>query len=257
MSHAASNHETMTLKIFAWRQKNAQEKGRFEQYTAKNIIPEMSFLEMIDVLNEDLIAQGIDPIVFDNDCREGICGTCGMVVNGVPHGPEDLVTSCQLHMRRFKDGDSIYLEPWRAKAFPIIRDLVVDRTAMDKLIESGGYISAHTGGVPDGNAIPVSKPDADTGMDAAECIGCGACVAACPNGSAMLFVGAKVTHLASYPQGRIEAAQRVCDMTDTMVKLGFGNCSNHYECEAACPKGISVRFIAKLNREYIKAKICG
>ncbi len=244
----------MNLTLLVWRQKNADDKGRLEKYEAKDISHEMSFLEMLDVVNEDLIKEGRDPIAFDHDCREGICGMCSQVINGIPHGPSERTTVCQLHMRHFKDGDTIYIEPWRARAFPVIKDLIVDRSALDRIIEAGGYVSVHTGGVPDGNTILIPKPDADTAMDAAECIGCGACVAACPNGSAMLFTAAKVTHLAMLPQGKVEAMRRVCMMTEAMQKEGFGSCSNHYECQAACPKGIKVSFIAKLNREYIKAQ---
>ncbi len=245
----------MNLILYVWRQKGPGENGRLVRYEAKDISSEMSFLEMLDVVNEELIRQGDEPIAFDSDCREGICGMCGQVVNGVPHGPREKTTVCQLHMRHFKDGDSIYIEPFRSRAFPVIKDLVVERSAFDKIIQAAGYISARTGGVPDGNAILVPKHDADTAMDAAECIGCGACVAACPNGSAMLFTAAKVTHLAMLPQGSVEAARRVCIMTEEMLKQGFGNCGNHYECQAVCPKGIKVQFIAKLNREFIKAKI--
>lgn len=243
----------MNLTLFVWRQKRPVEPGKLERYEAKNINPDMSFLEMLDVVNEDLIRSGKDPIAFDHDCREGICGMCSQVINGVAHGPQEKNTVCQLYMRHFKDGDTIYIEPWRARAFPVIKDLIVDRSALDRIIQAGGYISVHTGGVPEANTILISKDDADAAMDAAECIGCGACVAACPNGSAMLFAAAKVSHLAMLPQGRIEAARRVCVMTEAMLKEGFGNCSNHYECQAACPKGISVKFIAKLNREFIKA----
>ncbi len=246
---------TMNLTLYVWRQKDAKDKGKLERYTAKNVSPDMSFLEMLDEVNEDLIKTGIEPIVFDHDCREGICGTCSQVINGVPHGPEEEITACQLHMRRFKDGDSIYIEPWRAKAFPVIRDLMVDRSAFDRIIQSYGYTSAHTGGVPDGNAIPISKVKADESMDAAACIGCGACVAACPNASAMLFVSAKVAHLGLLPQGEVEAARRVKAMVDQMDAEGFGNCTNHYECEAACPKGIKVKFIARLNRELAKSTV--
>jgi succinate dehydrogenase / fumarate reductase, iron-sulfur subunit len=245
----------MNLTLYVWRQQSPEDKGRLVHYEAKDIISEMSFLEMLDVVNEDLIRKGNEPIAFDSDCREGICGMCGQVVNGVPHGPQKKTTLCQLHMRHFKDGDSIYIEPFRARAFPVIRDLIVDRSALDKIIQAGGYISVHTGGVPDGNAVLIPKHDADTAMDAAECIGCGACVAACPNGSAMLFTAAKVTHFAKLPQGRVEAARRVCVMTDEMLHQGFGNCGNHYECQAACPKGIKVQFIAALNREFIKAQM--
>jgi len=245
----------MNLTLYIWRQKGPQEKGKLEQYEARDISSDMSFLEMLDVVNQELIKKGEDPIAFDSDCREGICGMCGQVVNGIPHGPERKTTICQLHMRHFKDGDTIYIEPFRAKAFPVIRDLVVNRGSFDKIIQSGGYISVHTGGVPDGNTVLIPKHDADTAMDAAECIGCGACVAACPNGSAMLFTAAKVSHLAALPQGRIEASRRVCAMTEEMLSQGFGNCSNHYECESVCPKGIRVKFIAKLNREFIKAHL--
>jgi succinate dehydrogenase / fumarate reductase iron-sulfur subunit len=245
----------VNLALYVWRQKGPNEPGRLEQYEAKGISPDMSFLEMLDVVNEDLIRNGKEPIAFDHDCREGICGMCSQVINGIPHGPQKKTTVCQLHMRHFRDGDTLYIEPWRARAFPVIKDLIVDRSALERIIRSGGYISVHTGGVPDANAILIPKADADTAMDASECIGCGACVAACPNGSAMLFTAAKVTHLATLPQGRVEAARRVCVMTETMLQEGFGNCSNHYECQAACPKGIKVQFIAKLNREFIKAEV--
>jgi succinate dehydrogenase / fumarate reductase iron-sulfur subunit len=245
----------MNLTLYVWRQKNREDKGRLVRYEARDVSSDMSFLEMLDTVNEGLIIQGEDPIAFDSDCREGICGMCGQVVNGVPHGPRKETTVCQLHMRHFKDGDAVYIEPFRARAFPVIKDLVVDRGSLDGIIQSGGYISVHTGGVPDGNAILIPKNDADAAMDAAECIGCGACVAACPNGSAMLFTAAKVSHLAALPQGRAEASRRVCAMTEEMLSLGFGNCGNHYECEAVCPKGIKVKFIAKLNREFIKAKV--
>ncbi|MBI5100972.1 MAG: succinate dehydrogenase/fumarate reductase iron-sulfur subunit [Nitrospirae bacterium] len=244
----------MDLTLYVWRQSGPGAKGRLEEIEARGITADMSFLEMLDVVNEGLIKTGREPIAFDHDCREGICGMCSQVINGVPHGPQEKTTVCQLHMRRFKDGDRIYIEPWRARAFPVIKDLIVDRSALDRIVQAGGYVSVHTGGVPDANAVLVPKADADTAMDAAECIGCGACVAACPNGSAMLFTAAKVAHLAALPQGRAEAARRVCMMTEAMLKEGFGSCSNHYECQAACPKGIKVKFIAKLNREFIKAQ---
>jgi len=245
----------MNLTLYVWRQKGPKDKGKLEKHVATDVSQDMSFLEMLDTVNEGLVKQGGEPIAFDSDCREGICGQCGQVVNGIPHGPAKRTTVCQLHMRHFNDNDTIYIEPFRARAFPVIKDLIVDRSAFDKIIQSGGYVSVHTGGVPDGNAILVPKHDADTAMDAAECIGCGACVAACPNGSAMLFTAAKVSHLALLPQGRIEAKQRVCVMTEEMLHQGFGNCSNHYECESVCPKGIKAKFIAQLNREYIKALV--
>jgi succinate dehydrogenase / fumarate reductase iron-sulfur subunit len=252
---AGNGTMTMTLTLIVWRQRGPGEPGHFENHIARDITPHHSFLEMLDQVNEELIRKGRDPIAFDHDCREGICGTCSAVVNGIPHGGFDRTTICQLHMRKFKDGDTIYIEPWRARAFPIIRDLVVDRGALDKLIQAGGFISCHTGGVPDGNSIPVPKGDIDYATDAAQCIGCGACVAACPNGSAMLFVGAKVSHLAALPQGQVEAPERVAEMIQAMRDCGFGNCSNHYECQAVCPKAIDVKFIARLNREFLKALV--
>ncbi len=248
-----SDHKTMTLTLIVWRQKNANDLGKLETYTAKNITEHHSFLEMLDCVNEDLINSGKEPIVFDHDCREGICGMCSQVINGVPHGGEERTTVCQLHMRKFRDGDTIFIEPLRAKAFPIQKDLVVDRSAYDTIIQAGGYTSCHTGGVPDANSTLIPKEVLDYAMDAAECIGCGACAASCPNSSAMLFTSAKVAQLAVLPQGKAEAAVRVQAMLNTMQECGFGNCSNHYECQAACPKGINVKFIAKLNREYLKA----
>ena len=245
----------MDLTLHVWRQKSPDDKGGLKRYEARNISPEMSFLEMLDVVNENLIKGGEEPIVFDHDCREGICGACSQVINGIPHGAQEKTAVCQLHMRHFSDGDAIYIEPWRARAFPVIKDLVVDRSSLDRLIQGGGYISVHTGGLPDANSILIPKDDSESAMDAAGCIGCGACVAACPNGSAMLFIAAKVAHLAILPQGRTEAARRVRSMTEAMVREGFGNCSNHYECQAVCPKGIKVRCIAKLNREFIRSLV--
>jgi len=240
-----------TLKI--WRQKNATSRGKFVTYHLSGISPDCSFLEMLDILNDQLVQKGEDPVAFDHDCREGICGACSLYINGRPHGPDDAITTCQLHMRRFRDGDTIVVEPWRAKPFPVVKDLIVDRSAFDKIIQAGGYISVNTGGVPDANTILVPKEHADIAMDAAACIGCGACVAACKNASAMLFVAAKVSHLAMLPQGRIEAARRVKAMLEEMDNLGFGNCSNTGACEAECPKQISLSHIARLNREYYKA----
>jgi succinate dehydrogenase / fumarate reductase iron-sulfur subunit len=248
-----SRNINVTLKI--WRQKNSAAKGGFVTYQAKNISPDSSFLEMLDIINDELETNGQDPIAFEHDCREGICGSCGLVINGRPHGPLKGITTCQLHMRHFKDGDTITVEPWRAKAFPIIKDLIVDRSAFDKIIQAGGFISVNTGGVPDANSIPIPKENADTAMDAAACIGCGACVAACKNASAMLFVAAKVSHLAHLPQGQVEKAERVQNMVKVMDELGFGNCTNTYACEAECPKEISVAHIAKMNRDYLSAKI--
>jgi succinate dehydrogenase / fumarate reductase iron-sulfur subunit len=243
----------MNLTLRVWRQKNGQSGGRIVEYPAKDISPDMSFLEMLDVVNEELIRKGEEPIAFDHDCREGICGSCGMVINGAPHGPLKATTTCQLHMRSFKDGDVLTIEPWRASAFPVIKDLVVDRSAFDRIIQSGGYVSVSTGGVPDGNAIPIPKPDVDRAMDAAQCIGCGACVAACKNASAMLFVAAKVTHLGLLPQGQVERERRVIAMVGKMDEEGFGNCTNIGSCEAACPKEISLDVISRMNREYVRA----
>jgi succinate dehydrogenase / fumarate reductase iron-sulfur subunit len=243
----------MNFTLQIWRQKNAQDQGRMVTYAARDIAPDMSFLEMLDVVNQELVEKGEEPIAFDSDCREGICGSCCLMINGIPHGPERGVASCQTYMRNFQDGQEIYVEPWRARAFPLVRDLVVDRGALDRIIAAGGFVSVNTGGAPDGNALPVPKTDAELAMDAAECIGCGACVAACKNASAMLFTAAKVSHLALLPQGRPERHRRVRDMVEQMDREGFGNCTNYYECEAACPKKISVQFIAQLNREYLAA----
>ena len=242
----------ITLKI--WRQSTPKVKGSFESYKLDKVSTDSSFLEMLDILNEKLVKERKEPIAFDHDCREGICGMCSLFINGQPHGLDGETTTCQLHMRRFKDGQTITIEPWRSSAFPVIKDLMVDRGAFDKIIQAGGYVSVNTGGVPDGNAIPISKIDSDEAMDAASCIGCGACVAACKNGSAMLFVAAKVSQLALLPQGKIEAAQRAKAMVAKMDELGFGNCTNTQACEAECPKGISISHIARLNREFLVAK---
>ncbi|MCK4690553.1 MAG: succinate dehydrogenase/fumarate reductase iron-sulfur subunit [Desulfuromonadales bacterium] len=243
----------MNLTLHVWRQKGPQDKGKLETYPAKDVSSDMSFLEMLDEVNDKLIKEGKDPIAFDHDCREGICGMCSSVVNGRPHGHQEKTTVCQLHMRQFNDGDDIVVEPWLAKAFPIQKDLIVDRSALDVIMQAGGYTSCHTGGVADANALLIPKPVADFSMDAAECIGCGACVASCPNSSAMLFTSAKVAQLAVLPQGKGEAKDRVLEMTKAMLDEGFGNCTNHYECQEACPKGINVKFIATLNREYLKS----
>ena len=243
----------LTLKI--WRQASPTAEGEFETYKVYEISTHMSFLEMLDVLNEELVRKGEEPVAFDHDCREGICGMCGFMINGQAHGPDRKTTTCQLHMRRFKSGDVIVIEPWRARAFPVLRDLVVDRSAFDRIITSGGFISVNTGNAPDGNAVLVPKQDADKAFDAATCIGCGACVAACKNASALLFVSAKVSQLALLPQGRPERSQRVQAMVAQMDEEGFGGCSNTYECEAACPVGISVENIARLNREYVRATL--
>ncbi|ETX02103.1 MAG: succinate dehydrogenase [Candidatus Entotheonella factor] len=245
----------MNFTLRVWRQDSPEDEGRLETYEATNISSEASFLEMLDIVNNNLEAEGQEPIVFEHDCREGICGSCGMVVNGRPHGPGEGITTCQLYMRSFRDGQTIYVEPWRAKAFPVIKDLAVDRSAFDRIIESGGYISVNTGNAPDANAVLIPKPEADLAMDAAQCIGCGACVAACKNASAMLFVSAKVSQLALLPQGRPERKQRVISMVEAMDAAGFGNCTNEGECEAECPKEISISNIARMNREYMKAKL--
>ena len=242
---------TINLVLHVWRQKNASAEGQFVRYEAVNISTHSSFLEMLDQVNEELIEKGQDPIAFDHDCREGICGACGMVINGHAHGPQKATTTCQLHMRHFKDGDAIFIEPWRSEAFPVIRDLVVDRSAFDRIIQAGGYISVGSGAAPEANTIPIAKPIAELAMDAAACIGCGACVAACPNGSASLFTSAKIAHLNLLPQGQPERTQRVLRMVEAMDHEGFGNCTMHRECEAVCPKEISVNFIARMNREYL------
>jgi succinate dehydrogenase / fumarate reductase, iron-sulfur subunit len=248
-----SGNMNLTLKV--WRQKDSKSEGKLVSYIAKDISPDMSFLEMIDVVNEDIIKKGEDPIAFDHDCREGICGMCSMYINGRAHGPKSGVTTCQLHMRSFKDGDSIVIEPWRATAFPVLKDLVVDRSAFDRIIQAGGFVSANTGGVPDANAIPIPKKDADAAFDAATCIACGACVASCKNASAMLFVAAKITQLSLLPQGKVERKERVEKMVQQMNDEGFGACSNTGACSVECPKLISQDTIATLNREYLKAKI--
>lgn len=245
--------KTINLTLKVWRQKDSDDKGGFKTYSSRDISTDMSFLEMIDVINEQLTLNGEDPIAFDHDCREGICGMCGAMVNGRAHGPEKGTTLCQLHMRHFSDGDTIVVEPWGARAFNIIKDLVVDRSALDKIIQAGGYISVNTGGAPDANTILISRETSEKAFDAAACIGCGACVASCPNASAMLFLGAKVSHLALLPQGKPEAARRVMAMVREMDRLCFGNCTNEAECEADCPKEISITNIARLNREFLKA----
>lgn len=249
--------ETMNLNLLVWRQTGSDQSGKLVSYKADNISPDMSFLEMLDVVNQDLIKKGEDPIEFDSDCREGICGMCSLVINGVPHGPLPGTATCQLHMRSFQDGDTITIEPWKAKAFPVVRDLVVDRSAFDRIISAGGYVSVRTGSAPDANALPISKPDSDLAMDAATCIGCGACVAACPNASASLFTGAKITQFAYLPQGQPERKQRVLRMVAQMDEEDFGACSNFGECEAVCPKEISISNIALMKRDYIVAAISG
>jgi succinate dehydrogenase / fumarate reductase iron-sulfur subunit len=245
----------MNLTLHIWRQKNSQTPGKMVTYQAHDVSPDMSFLEMLDELNERLMAKGEDPVAFDHDCREGICGMCSLVINGIAHGPDRGATTCQLHMRRFKDGEEIFIEPWRALPFPVIKDLVVDRTAFDRIIQAGGFVSVNTGGAVDGNAVPIPKTEAELAMDAASCIGCGACVAACKNASAMLFVGAKVSHLRHLPQGQPERLMRVKKMVEQMDREGFGNCSNQAECEAVCPKEIPLRVIAEMNRDYLKASL--
>ena len=246
--------KSINIKVKVWRQAGPKVKGMFETYELNNISTDASFLEMIDILNEKLVQERKEPIAFDHDCREGICGMCSLYINGHPHGPDQAITTCQLHMRKFHDGETITIEPWRSRAFPVIKDLIVDRNAYDKIMQAGGYVNVNTGGVPDANAIPIPKPVADEAMDAASCIGCGACAAACKNGSAMLFVAAKVSQLTLLPQGKIEKAARAKAMVAKMDELGFGNCTNTGACEAECPKSISITHIARLNRQYIGAK---
>ena len=245
----------MNLKLHVWRQQSGSSAGRMEAYEAREVSADMSFLEMLDVVNERLIMDGKDPIAFEHDCREGICGSCGFMINGIAHGPHRGTTVCQLHMRHFKDGDELYLEPWRARAFPVIKDLVVDRSAFDRIIEQGGYIGAQTGAAPDGNSIPIPKQSADLAMDAAACIGCGACVAACPNASAALFTGAKISHLGLLPQGQAERSRRALRMVAQYNRELFGSCANIGECEAVCPKEIKLENIARMNRDYLKARL--
>ncbi|HEX3529459.1 MAG TPA: succinate dehydrogenase/fumarate reductase iron-sulfur subunit [Thermoanaerobaculia bacterium] len=244
----------MDLTLYIWRQAGPDQPGRMERYEAKGVNEHSSFLEMLDVLNQQLIEKGDDPVTFDHDCREGICGSCGFMINGEAHGPQSRTTVCQLHMRHFKNGDTLYLEPWRSKAFPVLKDLMVNRGAFDRIVQSGGYITVSTGSAPEANLTPIPKPLADRAFEAAECIGCGACVAQCPNGAAQLFTSAKVSHLNMLPQGKQESAQRAVSMVEAMEAQGFGACSNYAECEAVCPKGISIDFIARMNRDYIKGK---
>lgn len=251
----SSEEKILTLNLKIWRQKDAQDKGQMVDYTLEGVSTDSSFLEMLDQLNEKLISEGQEPVVFDHDCREGICGMCSLMINGQAHGPERETTTCQLHMRSFNDGDTIVIEPWRAKAFPVVKDLMVDRSAFDKIIEAGGYVNVNTGNAPDANEILIPKESADLAMDAAACIGCAACVASCKNASAMLFVSAKISQLALLPQGEVESAQRAQAMVDKMDELGFGNCTNEKECEASCPKGIDISNIARMNREYFKAAL--
>ena len=251
------SNATKTLKLHVWRQAGPTAPGAMKDYTVTGVNDHMSFLEMIDHLNEQLLNKGEEPVAFDHDCREGICGMCSMVINGLPHGGHRGVTTCQLHMRHFQDGQDVYIEPWRAQAFPVLRDLIVDRSAFDRIIAKGGYVSVNTGGTPDGKALPIAKKDADLAMDAAQCIGCGACVAACKNASAMLFVAAKASHLAHTPQGKVEQLDRAAKMSKQMDEEGFGNCSNLQQCEAVCPKEISTRVIAEFNRDVLLAQVKG
>jgi succinate dehydrogenase / fumarate reductase iron-sulfur subunit len=247
----------MNLTLYIWRQAGPDKPGRMERYEARGVNEHSSFLEMLDVLNQQLIEKGEDPVAFDHDCREGICGSCGFVINGEAHGPQPHTTVCQLHMRHFKSGDTLYLEPWRSKAFPVVKDLMVDRSAFDRVVQSGGFITVSTGSAPEANLMPIPKPLADRAFEAAECIGCGACVAQCPNGAGQLFTSAKVSHLGLLPQGQPERDRRAVAMVETMEEQGFGSCSNYAECEAVCPKGISIDFIARMNRDYLKAKASG
>jgi succinate dehydrogenase / fumarate reductase iron-sulfur subunit len=251
------SHDTLDLTLRVWRQKNSDDAGHFEEYDLKGVSTHASFLEMLDILNEQLVAQDRDPVAFDHDCREGICGMCGVMINGQAHGPDNETTTCQLHMRRFKNNATIVIEPWRATAFPVLKDLVVDRTAFDRIIQAGGYVSVNTGNAQDANCLPIPRVDQEKSMDAAACIGCGACVAACKNASAMLFTSAKVSHLALLPQGKSERAARVVKMVAQMDEEHFGSCTNTGECEAACPAGISLENIARMNREYMRAVVCG
>ncbi len=247
----------MKLKLHVWRQAGPSTRGGFETHEVVDVSPDMSFLDMLDLVNERITVNGGEPIAFEHDCREGICGSCGMMVNGIPHGPDRLITACQLHMRSFSDGDELWVEPWRAAAFPVMKDLVVDRSSLDRIIEAGGYISVRTGSAPDANALLIPKPEADRAFDAAACIGCGACVAACPNASAMLFTAAKAAHLSYLPQGQPERLQRAVDMVALHDEEGFGNCTNHGACQVACPKGISVEYIARLNRDLVRGVLTG
>lgn len=251
----SGNGKMITVHLKIWRQENRKDSGSFEDYTLNDVSQDMSFLEMLDVLNEQLVRDSKDPVAFDHDCREGICGMCSLMINGQAHGPQRATTTCQLHMRSFKDNETIVIEPFRARAFPVIKDLMTDRSSFDKIIGAGGYVSVNTGNAQDANAIPVNKDDADLAMDAAACIGCGACVASCPNASAMLFASAKISQLALLPQGKIEAQTRAIEMVKTMDEEGFGNCTNHGECEASCPKDIDLSNIARMNREFFKSKV--
>ena len=252
---STSHDEHIDLVLKVWRQEARGAPGRFETYELEDLTTHMSFLELLDVLNERLVREGREPVVFDHDCREGICGSCGVVVNGQAHGPDAETAACQLHLRRFRSGETLWIEPWRAKALPVVKDLMVDRSAFDRVIQAGGYVSVNTGSAPDANALPISTEDAESAMDAAACIGCGACVAACPNSSAMLFVSAKVSHLGHLPQGQAERNQRVLAMVRAMDEEGFGNCTNHYECSKACPKAIGTEHIARLNRDHLRASL--